>query len=494
MKRWSLLTAGLAVAASGLVCAASLSPAVASPEPGAGEHLRVVSGPSPFAGGCPRAALDETHIAGDEIEPAIAVNPAHPRNLIGTWQQDLGMLARSDLIGWSPDGGKTWRRSQIPGLTACTGGTADAATDPWISVGPDGTAYFLGIQLNLRGDLVNPATAIVASHSRDGGRTWTRPVTVAPFKPVKDTDAIMANPTRAGHAYAVWANWDHTYSFQFPSSVMFSRTTDGGATWSRPVTVDLPGPGFVDQAPRLVVLPNGTLMIAYTQGDLAAGIGRLYATRSLNEGRTWRPAVLAGSQPIQTFFDPETGNVYPQTGFPSAAGGADGTVYVVTERDSSVTSGAIAVARSRDGGRTWTSSMVTGVTAFAFFPSIAVDSRGTAGVTWYDLRNDRPGDAALTADAWFAYSDDRGRTWRQRHLAGPFDLRAPPFGDNGHQLGEYQGLAALPDHGFGALFAAPAPLAKDGPTDIFFARIRPKCTIQTRAAGSAPASAASNRA
>jgi hypothetical protein len=472
MRSRLFVTAGLAVAASGLACAGSLSPAVASSRPGAAGDLRVVSGPSPFAGGCSGAALDETHVAGDEIEPAIAVNPAHPRNLIGTWQQDLGFTARSDLIGWSQDGGKTWQRSQIPGLTACTGGTADAASDPWISVGPDGTAYFLGIQMNLRGDLANPASAIVASRSHDGGRTWTRPVTVSASEPVNDTDAIMASPTRAGHAYAVWANWDHTYTFQFPSSVKFSRTTDGGATWSRPVAVDLPGPGFVDQAPRLVVLPDGTLMAVYAQGDLAAGIGHLYATRSLDEGRTWLPPVLAGSQPIQMFFDPETGNEYPQPGFPSAAVGPDGTVYVANEHDSSVSSGAIALARSRDGGRTWSSSQVTGVSAFTFFPSVAVDSHGTVGVTWYDLRNDRPGDAALTADTWFASSNDRGHTWRQTHLAGPFDMRAPPFGSNGHQLGEYQGLAAL-GRGFAALFTAPAPLAKDGPTDIFFARIGP---------------------
>ena len=183
----------------------------------------------------------------------------------------------------------------------------------------------------------------------------------------------------------------------------------------------------------------------HTACDLAAGIGHLYATRSLDEGRTWLPPVLAGSQPIQVFFDPETGNEYPQPGFPSAAVGPDGTVYVANEHDSSVSSGAIAVARSRDGGRTWSSSQVTGVSAFAFFPSIAVDSHGTVGVTWYDLRNDRPGDAALTADAWFASSNDRGHTWRQTHLAGPFDMRAPPFGSNGHQLGEYQGPRRSPD-------------------------------------------------
>jgi hypothetical protein len=134
---------------------------------------------------------------------------------------------------------------------------------------------------------------------------------------------------------------------------------------------------------------------------------------------------------------------------------------------------AITVARSRDGGRTWRSSAVTGVTALTFFSSVAADSHGTLGITWYDLRNDRPGDAALTADAWFAYSNGRGRTWRQRHVTRPFDMRAAPFGDNGHQLGEYQGLTALRGRGFAALFAAPAPLAKDGPTDIFFAQIRP---------------------
>jgi hypothetical protein len=39
-------------------------------------------------------------------------------------------------------------------------------------------------------------------------------------------------------------------------------------------------------------------------------------------------------------------------------------------------------------------------------------------------------------------------------------------------VGEYQGLAGL-RNGFAADFTLPAPQAKDGPTDIFFARIQP---------------------
>jgi hypothetical protein len=455
-----------------LVLAGSQASAAAAGTAHRAVQIRVVSAPSPFTAGCPGAALDDTHVAGDEIEPAITVNPANPRNIVATWQQDLGFAARSDLIGSSLDGGRTWKRSTIPGLTVCTGGTADSATDPWLSAGPDGTIYFLGIELNLDGDLVNTPSAVVASHSRDGGRTWARPTTVAPFMPVNDTAMIAANPTRAGSAYAVWANWDHSYTFPMAATVSFSRTSDGGRTWSPPMVIDLPGPTSVDQAPRLLVLPDGTLLTVFARADLAAGIGSLHATRSIDNGRTWQPAVLAASQPLPSFIDPETGDQYPQPGFPSAAVAPDGTVYVVTEHDTSVTSGGIAVTRSRDGGRTWTSTTVTGITAFAFLPSVAVDAHGRVGVTWYDLRNDRPGDAGLTADAWFASSGDRGGTWRQTHVAGPFNIRGLPSSGTGHQLGEYQGLAAIRGRGFAAILTAPAPLATDGPTDIFFARIQ----------------------
>jgi hypothetical protein len=130
------------------------------------------------------------------------------------------------------------------------------------------------------------------------------------------------------------------------------------------------------------------------------------------------------------------------------------------------------VLRSEDGGLTWTSTALPGVSAFAFEPAIAVDSHGTVGVIWYDLRNDRLGDAAITADVWFAHSDDRGASWRQSHVAGPTDLRTAPLPHHNY-VGEYQGLAPLRGRGFAATFTLAAPFAKDGPTDIFFAQIGP---------------------
>lgn len=54
----------------------------------------------------------------------------------------------------------------------------------------------------------------------------------------------------------------------------------------------------------------------------------------------------------------------------------------------------------------------------------------------------------------------------------PTDLRTAPLPAHNY-VGEYQGLAALPGRGFAAIFTMAAPLAKNGPTDIFFARIGP---------------------
>src|SRR6266508_5562369 len=120
----------LSFAAVFLVAAAVL-PAAAIADPYKVKDLQAISAPSQFATGCPGALGDGERIAGDEIEPAITVNPANPRNIIATWQQDLGAAARTDLVAASLDGGKTWARTPIPGSTVCTGGTADAASDPW---------------------------------------------------------------------------------------------------------------------------------------------------------------------------------------------------------------------------------------------------------------------------------------------------------------------------------------------------------------------------
>ena len=265
------------------------------------------------------------------------------------------------------------------------------------------------------------------------------PTTVAPLEVGNDTNAIAASPTLAGHAYLVWAKWDHTYQLPMTANFLrFSRTSDGGATWSPAVVIDKPGPTAIDFSGHILGLPGGELLAVFVQADLVLGLGRLFAARSVDEGRTWQNPVEVASQPVGQFTDPDSGIELPQPGFFNAMLAPDGTIYAALEASSSASAGAIRLVRSRDGGRSWTTSMLPDVSAFAFEPAIAVDSHGTVGVSWYDLRNDRPGDAVLSVDSWFADSDDGGTSWQQTHLAGPFDLRSAP---RGGWIGEYQGPA-----------------------------------------------------
>jgi hypothetical protein len=440
-------------------------PVAAADDPDVG-RVEVLSGPSRFAGGCPGRRLDATAITGAEVEPALTVDPTDRRHLVATWQQDIGAnAARSDLIATSDDGGGTWRTATIPGLTVCTGGTGDFASDPWLSIGGDGTVYFSGTSGSSTAE--PPPVAVVTSRSRDGGRTWQEPTTAAAAEPGNDTDSIAASPTRAGHAYLMWATWDHSYSVPMTTNALrFARTTDSGDTWSPAVTVHDPAPTAIDFSGHVLELPTGDLLAVWVNADVGSGLGTMMASRSSDEGATWDPAVQIAVQPVGSFADPETGFELPQPGFTSPVIGPDGTVYVATEGSTSPTTGAINVSRSLDGGRTWTTSPLPDVSAFAFEPAIAVDADGTVGVIWYDIRNDRPGDDSLTTDVWFAGSGDSGETWSQEHLAGPFDLRTAP----NHRLGEYQGFVGL-RRGFVGVVTMTAPQAENGPSDVFVTRV-----------------------
>ena len=63
-------------------------------------------------------------------------------------------------------------------------------------------------------------------------------------------------PAHYTHTYMVWANFFKVIPALGNYTVQFSRTSDGGATWSPPVVISDPGPFGIDQAPRLACSPT----------------------------------------------------------------------------------------------------------------------------------------------------------------------------------------------------------------------------------------------
>ena len=427
----------------------------------AAASLVLVSGPSPYAlcsiGG------PGTVYTNAEVEPYVAVNPADSSNIVGVWQQDRWSNggAHGLVAGFSFDGGKTWGETTLP-FSACAAGLGyERASDPWVSIGPDGKAYTVSISFNQS----NNNNAVAAATSSDGGKTWGHlSVLIADTQPssqfFNDKESVTADPVHAGVAYVVWDRLEqptgnpqadlHTAAFRGPA--LLSKTTNGGLTWGSPqVIVNTPARQQTI-GNQIVIDPSSGAL--YDFFDLIAPPFNVTAfkvafVKSTDGGSTWtRPQIIAD---LRTVFvnDPNTGQAI-RTGdiIPEAAiDPASGQLYVVWQ-DSRFTGGhfdEIALSTSTDGGATWSAPVQVNTNTPSnrpgFTPSVRVNSSGVVGVTYYDFRSLTTQTTTLPTDYWLRTVSSNQSLGSESHIAGPFDmLTAPNAG--GFFVGDYEGLAA----------------------------------------------------
>jgi hypothetical protein len=221
------------------------------------------------------------------------------------------------------------------------------------------------------------------------------------------------------------------------------------------------------------VLSDGSLLVVFVQipASTATGLGpfAMYATRSRNHGRSWSRPVLITTGTYTDVVDPKTRTVYePHCCVYSLAAGPRRTAHLAWTTNSSTTAGAVHVVSTFDGGRSWPASVVLDRPAQALEATVAA-TRRTLAVTWYDFSGDQPAGQVRPTTLWLARSGDGGATWTIERLAGPFDIAsAPPVGAG--YLGDFQSLVPVRG-GFQAAFTVARPLAVVGSSDIFRAFI-----------------------
>ncbi len=193
---------------------------------------------------------------GTAVEPSIAVNPTNPSNIVAVWQQDRVNNGGALEMGsaYSFDGGKTWTRMTVP-LQICNGGITQRITDVWLSFSPTGRLFLTSFNLNASPSSQTPnQSSMSALFSDDGGITWSLPQSViqsaltnsGPFQfPFFDKNSITADPNRVENAYLVWDQFPNQ-NVTYYGPAFFSRTTDGGITWT-------PGTVAYDLFPDLCV-------------------------------------------------------------------------------------------------------------------------------------------------------------------------------------------------------------------------------------------------
>jgi hypothetical protein len=459
-----------------------------------------VSGASPIAACTADAGQSGTVYVGSEVEPWIDVNPTNAQNLVGTWQQDRWSNGGARAHGYAAsfDGGDSWTTGLIPGLTKCSGGPYDRATDPWVTFAPNGHLYQLALVFNDS----NFDHGLLASKSTDGGLTWGAPQFV-----IRDTDGnvfndkqtITADPTNANFVYAVWdrlvfpqserANDRAFVSFGGRGPTWFARTTNGGTSWEPARKIFDAGQESQTIGNQIVVsngtLVNGMNLIYYFRNNKGVRGSNVAVIRSTDKGATWsQKATIVSKLGTIEIHDPETGD-YIRTGdiIPDfAVDPTNGHVYAAWQdaRFNGGRADAIAVSRSTDGGLTWSAPIKVNATPTniaignqqAFTPSVHVASNGTVAVTYYDFRHNTPA-ASLLTDYFVVHCHSAcasASSWggEVRLTDNSFDMRSAPNA-GGFFTGDYEGLTAS-----GATFDAfwSMPHAADS-SSVFFRRAAP---------------------
>jgi hypothetical protein len=164
-------------------------------------------------------------------EVDIAINPTNPQNLIAAWN-DYGP-GQSCGLGYSTNGGHTWRTSWLRGVTPEGGNPSFdyGAGDPSVGFLNDGTAV---LSCAAWGSSRSQPSAIFSSRSTDGGRTWeaVQQLTFGQsLGHLQDHNMLTIDRygNRALVAYSVW-NGYRARSYALISS-------DGGHTYQGPYEI-----------------------------------------------------------------------------------------------------------------------------------------------------------------------------------------------------------------------------------------------------------------
>ncbi len=378
---------------------------------------------------------------GPHNEAAIAINPTNPNNIIAGSHsfllEQVGGTIVAHIIAAAYrtlNGGATWTNVHPPlSPYQFTG-------DPVLFFDATGRAYFVNLGDHEGQGFAFTNVSIIVQSSDDGGLNWTDPVTIAKGqgavaarvqtvvfndKPwgVADTSAASSF---MNNVYVTWTRFLFRNNQYVESPIFFSRSTDGGVTWSTPIEIsgssntlcsaqiDSTGGNRCDedQLSVPVVAPNGDIFVVFIN-DQKIGDGQFrdqfLVVKSTNGGVTWSAPVAATPLINDGVSDYPLNSDGRQTltgcafrvnpagalAVSSATANSGQLYYVFTENTNpgltTTTQTDIMVVTSTDGGANWSSPVtVNSSNKDQVYPWAAVGADGKLRVGYVDRNRTGP--------------------------------------------------------------------------------------------------------
>ncbi|MDA8433669.1 MAG: sialidase family protein [Nitrospiraceae bacterium] len=263
-------------------------------------------------------------------KPSITADPADSRYVYAAWAQNqfgsgvqpsYGPRGSSayKMTSWfsrTTDGGQTWE----PARMIYDPGEHSYCLGHQIVVLPDGELLnVFHIQTDKKNAHGQRGLRLAIMRSADKGETWGGPAIVDTMEPVTIDDPTtgemvftgatlpdVAVDGGSGNVYLVWE--DGRFSGGVRDGIAFSKSTDGGLTWSAAVKVNKASAAAF--TPSVAVSADGTIAVTYydLRNDTSDPLilqTDYWVVVSHDGGETWEEAHIAG--PFDMRSAPEPG-------------------------------------------------------------------------------------------------------------------------------------------------------------------------------------------
>jgi hypothetical protein len=366
-------------------------------------------------------------------EVSISINPKNINKICAG--------ANLNIYYYSSNGGTSWIEGYLQS-------TYTVISDPAIFVDTVGSFYYLHLVYT------GPLDRIVCQKSTNGGADYNNG-TYTGYNPPKEQDkpwgvADFIHGPRGNWIYVTWTQFD-VYGSNNPadsSNILFSRSTDGGATWDPAIGAKRINQKAGDcwdsdntmEGAVPCIGPNGEVYVSWA-GPLSSNNFKIFFTSSTDGGTTWLTNnVIAGSQPggWDYFINGlQRSNGQPITCCDVSSGQYRGTIYINYSDSAGPGDHDVKIIKSTNGGINWSDPIRVNDDPAGkeqFFTWMTIDQvTGYLYTVFYDRRNY----ADANTDVFMARSTDGGNTWiNERISASPFTPTSSTF------FGDYNNITA----------------------------------------------------